>query len=70
MKTVAVLLLAMASLVSGCIAYDVPYEGGGGYGRDRGHDRDRDRDRDHSRDRDRDGVPDNRDRRPGDPNRY
>lgn len=68
MKIVAVLLLAMASFVSGCIAYEVPYEGGGGYGRDRGHDRDRDRD--HRRDRDRDGVPDNRDRRPGDPTRY
>lgn len=68
MKTTAVLLIAIASLLSGCVVYDTPhrdgaYRGDGGY---------------HGgpppppprADHDRDGVPDNQDRRPNNPNRY
>lgn len=73
MKKLALLLIAVSALVSGCVAYEVPY-------RDEGHDRglhrgERDRDRDGipdrmERDRDRDGVPNRQDRRPDDPRRY
>lgn len=58
MKTLTVLLIALASLLSsslltGCVVYD----------RDGSQHR-------HQRDTDRDGVPDRQDRRPGDPYRY
>lgn len=57
MKTLTVLLIAIASLLSsslltGCVVHD----------RDGSHYR-------HHRDSDRDGVPDRQDRRPGDPYR-
>jgi hypothetical protein len=67
MKTTAVLLFAIASLLSGCVVYDTPHRDGGGYRGDGGY---------HGgpppprADHDRDGVPDNQDRRPNDPNRY
>jgi len=69
MKMLALLLLAVSALVSGCVAYDVPRHDRGEY---RG---DRDRDRDGipnrmDRDRDGDGVPNRQDRRPDDPRRY
>ncbi|HSG23892.1 MAG TPA: hypothetical protein VLA64_13140 [Azonexus sp.] len=65
MKKLAVLLIAVASLLTGCVVYDTPYRDGG--------DRRGDRDGGHNRgnhDRDRDGVRDSQDRRPSDPNRY
>lgn len=65
MKLLAVLLIAFGSLLSGCVVYDHPHrDGDGHYG---------DRDGRHyrgDRDYDRDGVPNWRDRRPNDPNRY
>jgi hypothetical protein len=63
MKMLAILLIVIGGLLSGCVAYEVP-------NRDRGaYDRDRDRDGVPSRvDRDRDGdrVPNRQDRRPDD----
>jgi len=79
MKTLAALLIALSTLLTGCVVYDTPHRDGGyhgyrdgGYRGDRG---DRDRDRDGipnrvDRDRDNDGVPNWRDRRPDDPRRY
>jgi hypothetical protein len=64
MKKLAVLLIAITSLLSGCVVYDPAYRDGD---RHRG-DRDGASHRDH--DRDRDGVPDREDRRPNNPNRY
>jgi hypothetical protein len=61
MKKLAVLLIAITSLLAGCVVYDPAYRDG----RHRG-----DHDGSWSRDRDRDGVPDNQDRRPNNPNRY
>ena len=69
MKKLAVVLIAVGGLLSGCVAYPVErghsYHGGG-Y---------RDRDRDGianrvDRDRDGDGVRNRYDRRPNDPRRY
>jgi hypothetical protein len=65
MKKLAVLLIAISSLLSGCVVYDDAYRGG--------NDRSRDRDGGSERgghDRDRDGVPDRHDNRPNNPNRY
>jgi hypothetical protein len=69
MKTLAVVLIAIGGLLSGCIAYEVPNRDGGVSHRDR--------DRDHDgvpnradRDRDGDGVPNRQDRRPNDPRGY
>jgi hypothetical protein len=67
MKKLAMLLI-VSSLLSGCVAYEVPYNGGGHRGVG-------DRDRDGvpnrvDRDRDGDGVPNRQDRRPDDPSRY
>lgn len=64
MKKLAVLLIAITSLLSGCVVYDRDHKDGDRY---RG-DRDRSPDRNH--DRDRDGVPDRKDTRPNNPNRY
>ena len=67
MKKLALLLIAIGSLLSGCVAYDAPYRDGAVY---RG-----DRDRDGvpnrmDRDRDGDGVTNRQDRYPNDPRRY
>ena len=69
MKKLAIVLLAIGSLLSGCVAYDVSDRNHGTY---RG-----DRDRDHDgvsnrvdRDRDGDGVRNRQDSRPNDPRRY
>ena len=69
MKKLAVVLIAVGGLLSGCIAYDPGYRGGHEY---RGA---RDRDRDGmpnrvDRDRDGDGVRNRDDRRPDNPRRY
>ncbi|MBU1363175.1 MAG: hypothetical protein KKE51_05060 [Gammaproteobacteria bacterium] len=60
MKKFAVVLIALASLISGCVVYDPAYRDG-----DR-----RDGHPNRSHDRDRDGVPDGQDTRPNNPNRY
>lgn len=67
MKTLALMLIAISALLSGCVAYEVPYRDDGGYRTDRDHDRRSDR---MERDRDGDGVPNRQDRRPDNPNRY
>lgn len=66
MKKLAVILIAITSLLSGCIIYDPAYRDGGG----RHGDYDHDRASRHDHDRDHDGVPDREDRRPNNPNRY
>ena len=68
MKKLALVLLAIGSLLTGCVAYDVPSERGSYRG-------ERDRDRDGipdraDRDRDGDGVRNGQDRRPDDPRRF
>ena len=77
MKKLAVILIGISALLSGCVAYETPYRDGAQYRGDREGDyRYRgDRDRDGvsnrvDRDRDRDGVPNRQDRRPDDPRRY
>jgi len=67
MNKLAILLIAIGSLLSGCVAYEGSYRDDGVYRGDRGRDRVPDR---VDRDRDRDGVPDRQDRRPDDPRRY
>ena len=57
MKTLAVVLIAMSSLLSGCVAYEVPSRNAGHY-------------QGGNRDRDGDGVRNSQDRRPDDPRRY
>ena len=64
MKKLLVLMLAVASLLTGCVVYDGPYRDGGG------HRGDRDGSSNRGHDRDRDGVPDRQDTRPNNPNRY
>jgi hypothetical protein len=69
MKTLAILVVAAASLLSACVA--VPYDDGRTY-RSRPQERDRDRDGIPDRvdrDRDGDGVPNRMDRRPDNPRR-
>ena len=72
MKKLAVVLIAMGSLLAGCVV-DPGYNDGAYRGdRDRVY---RDRDRDGipnrvDRDRDGDGVPNRQDRRPDDPRRF
>ncbi|WP_265942443.1 hypothetical protein [Dechloromonas sp. A34] len=66
MKTLAALLIALSTLLTGCVVYDPPH-------RDGGHRGDRDRDgvpNRVDRDRDNDGVPNRHDSRPNDPRRY
>jgi len=68
MKKFAMLLITIASLLSGCVAYEVePSRSASVHQRDR----DRDGNRNHAdRDRDGDGVRDSQDRRPDDARRY
>ena len=63
MKTLAILLIAVGTLLSGCIAYDPPNRNTGVYRGDRDGVSNR-------ADRDGDGVPNRQDRRPNDPTRY
>ena len=68
MKKLAISLIAIGGLLSGCVAYEVPYRDGGAY---QGRDRDRDGVPDRAdRDRDGDGVRNRQDRRPDDSRRY
>jgi hypothetical protein len=72
MKSVTILLIAITTLLSGCVVYDTPHRDGDRRGE---HRSERDRDRDGipdrvDRDRDNDGVSNRRDRRPSDPSRY
>lgn len=72
MKKLSIVLIAISALLSGCVAYEVPYRDGGrdGDSYQRDH-RDGDRDWTPSNaDRDRDGVRDRYDSRPNDPRRY
>jgi hypothetical protein len=75
MKKLALVLIAAASVLAGCVAYEAPYRGGNRdheniYRGDRDRDRDGDGVRDRSdRDRDGDGVPNRQDNRPNDPRR-
>jgi hypothetical protein len=69
MKKLAVLLIALGGLLSGCVAYDDSYRGRDGYR----HSGDRDHDgvpNRVDRDRDGDGVTNRQDSRPNDPRRY
>lgn len=68
MKKIAVVLVALTSLLSGCVVYDQDYHRRDGDYHPRG-DR-RDGPPNPSYDRDRDGVPDRQDARPNNPNRY
>ncbi|PKO49331.1 MAG: hypothetical protein CVU31_01070 [Betaproteobacteria bacterium HGW-Betaproteobacteria-4] len=68
MKKLAVILIAITSLLSGCVVYDGPYRDGDRHRGDRDGQANRSHDRSH--DRDRDGVPDRQDRRPHNPTRY
>jgi len=67
MKKLAVLLIAIGGLLSGCVAYEVPNRDGRAYSGDRDRDGVPNR---VDRDRDGDGVPNRQDRRPDDPRRY
>ena len=67
MKKLAIALLAVSGLLSGCIAYEAPHRNTGV------HQGDRDRDgipNRVDRDRDGDGVPNRQDRQPDNPRRY
>jgi len=68
MKKLAILLIAVSSLLSGCVAYEVQGRDGGMRHADR--DREGVSDRDRDRDRDGDSVPNRQDRRPDDARRY
>ena len=75
MKKLAVVLIAMGSLLGSCVAYEVPGPNQGFYQRDddRGHNGDRNNYHDRAPNRadsDHDGVPNRQDNRPNDPNRY
>lgn len=68
MKKLAIALATIATLLSGCVVYEVPAAGPRHV---RAHDRDRDGVPDrYDRDRDGDGVPNRADRRPDNPYRY
>jgi hypothetical protein len=83
MRKLVLSLIAIGTLLSGCVAYEEPYGRGPYYGGDRYYGRDPyygsrdpyygDRSRYDSYrygDRDRDGVPNSRDRYPNDPRYY
>ena len=64
MKKLAVLLIAVSGLLTGCVVYDNPHrDGPPRNSHDGGPPRG-------NHDNDRDGVRDNQDRRPNDPSRY
>ena len=67
MKTLSILVIAVAAVSSGCVAYEAPRREVRPLQRDRDRDGVPDR---VDRDRDGDGVPNRQDRRPDDPRRY
>lgn len=67
MRKIAMLLSALAVLMSACVVVPVPVGGRGAHGGDRDHDGTPNR---VDRDRDGDRVPNRQDRRPNDPDRY
>ena len=67
MKKLAILLIAIGGLLSGCVASEGPNRAAVVHHSDRDHDGVPDR---MDRDRDGDGVSDRRDSRPNDPRRY
>ena len=69
MKNLVIVLIAIGSLLSGCVAYEVPNRDQSVYRGERDRDRDGVPDR-ADRDRDGDGVRNSQDRRPNDPRRY
>ena len=75
MKKLAILLITVGGLLSGCVAYEDPYRERPAYRGDRDRDYRGDRDRDGvpnrvDRDRDGDGVRNRQDAYPNDPRRY
>ena len=64
MKILAIFLLVVSSLLTGCVVAEPQYRGDG-----RGDRYEQNRDNPRG-DRDRDGVPNSQDRRPDDPRRY
>jgi len=66
MKKLAIALIAIGALVSGCVAYEVPSRNAGVYQTDRDRDGVPDR---ADRDRDGDGVVNRQDRYPDNPRR-
>lgn len=69
MKKLALVIIVGGSLLSGCVAYEVPNHDRGEHSRVRDQDRDGVSDR-MDRDRDGDGVRNREDRRPNDSRRY
>jgi hypothetical protein len=69
MKKLVMVLIAIGSLLSGCVAYEVSDRDVGMRHTERDRDRDGVPDR-ADRDRDGDGVRNRQDRRPDDPRRY
>lgn len=67
MKKLTIVLIAIGSLLSGCVAYDVSDRNHGSYRGDRDRDGVSDR---VDRDRDGDGIRNRQDSRPNDPRRY
>jgi hypothetical protein len=67
MKSLAILLIAISSLLTGCVAYEAPDHNRTSHRGDRDRDGIPDR---ADRDRDGDGVRNRDDRRPDDPRRY
>lgn len=69
MNKLALVMIAVGILLSGCVAYEVPIHERGDHSRVRDQDRDGIPDR-RDRDRDGDGVRNREDLRPNDPRRY
>lgn len=69
MKNLAIVLIAISGLMSGCVAYVDPPRNSGMHQGERDRDRDGVPDR-ADRDRDGDGVANRQDRRPDDSRRY
>jgi hypothetical protein len=67
MNKLAILLIALSAILSGCVAYPAGYRDGGAYPRDLDRDGVPNR---VDRDRDGDGVPNGPDRRPNNPRQY
>ena len=67
MNKIVITLIAISSLLSGCVAYEVQDRDQGMHRGDREHG---DYEHDRGHDRDGDGVPNRQDNQPNDPHRY